>query len=470
MSRCAALSVCVPAHGAADMAMTNELKSARDFLCRKFPDGGTVLCAVSGGLDSMCLLWFLCQQPEFQVTAAHFNHHLRGAEADRDEQFVREFCRREGIPFLAGEGDTRAAAQKEGLSLEAAARRLRYAFLQEAAETAGCDAILTAHHADDNAETMLLNLLRGTGTAGLAGIPPVRGKICRPFLEITREELADYAAAHSIPHVEDATNADPEAAARNALRSAVMPVLRQINPRFARHMTRTAAIVREESEALEAMARSLTDQAKELPDGVSIPCLMLTEVPDAVAQRAVLRLMAQAGGHRRDLTAAHVYEVLELARDRKKAEGSLSLPHGLTARKRRYTLELTRRAPRPESLPIAVGGSVVFGGVTVEVSPTPAAGGLPMALPAGASMTVTAWRPGDWVRLPESRGGRSFKRLCAERGISPQQRDQLPVLRVGAIHAADPLLGVHMDFMPCAGAQTVFVRFHKKTEEKHHEK
>ena len=168
------------------MTMMNdetELKAARRFLHQRFPRGGRVLCAVSGGLDSMCLLHFLCRQEGFAVAAAHFNHQLRGAEADRDEAFVRDYCAAHAIPFAAGRGDTRAVAEREGLSIEEAARKLRYAFLRETAER-GCDAVLTAHHADDNAETILLNLIRGTGSAGLAGIPQVRGNICRPFLQI----------------------------------------------------------------------------------------------------------------------------------------------------------------------------------------------------------------------------------------------------------------------------------------------
>ena len=175
-----------------------------------------------------------------------FNHQLRGAEADRDEAFVRDYCGKRRIPFAAGSGDTRALAEREGLSTEEAARRLRYDFLNKAAEDGGYDAILTAHHADDNAETVLLNLIRGTGSAGLAGIPQVRGNICRPFLRIPRAELAAYAAAHDIPHVEDSTNQDPGAAARNALRSTVMPVLRQLNPKCAENIARTSAILREE--------------------------------------------------------------------------------------------------------------------------------------------------------------------------------------------------------------------------------
>ena len=451
------------------MTKMNELTAAAEFLNCKFPHGGRVLCAVSGGLDSMCLLDFMTRQPGFSVGAAHFNHCLRGAEADRDEAFVRDFCAKRRIPFVSGSGDTRLLAEKEDLSIEEAARRLRYEFLNKAAEDGGYDAILTAHHADDNAETVLLNLVRGTGSAGLAGIPQVRGNICRPFLRIPRAELAAYAAAHGVPHVEDSTNDDPDAAARNALRSSVMPVLRQINPKCVENIARTSAILREESDALESMARGLMNQIKELPDGVSVPCLMLTEVPQAVAERVVLQLIAQVAGHRKDLTAAHVLAVLDLARGRTE-EKEVSLPYGLTARRKKYSLEITRRPARPTGKPIAVGDTVEFGAAAVSLSEQDSPGALPMRLPEGVPMTVTSWHPGDWLRLPGSRGPRSFKRLCAERGISPGERDALPVLRVGETHAADPVFGVQPDFAPCPGGQTVFLKFYKKTEESKYEK
>ena len=449
------------------MTTMNELTAAAEFLRRRFPQGGRVLCAVSGGLDSMCLLDYMARQRGFSVAAAHFNHQLREAEADRDESFVRDYCAQRCIPFVSGSGDVRAFAEKEGLSIEEAARRLRYDFLKETAERNGADAILTAHHADDNAETVLLSLIRGTGSAGLAGIPQVRGNICRPFLRIPRAELAAYAAAHDIPHVEDSTNADPGAAARNALRGTVMPVLRQLNPKCVENIARTSAILREESDALESMARGLTEQAKELPDGVAIPCMMLMDMPNAVAERAVLQLLAQVAGRRKDLTAAHVLAVLELARGRGE---EVSLPYGMTARRKKYTLEITRRPARPAGLPIEVGGAVEFGRTTVTLSEQSSPGALPIRLPADAALTVTPWRPGDWLRLPGSRGKRSFKRLCAERGLTPEERDALAVLRVGEIHAADPVFGVQPDFAPCSGEEPVFVKFTKKTEEREHEK
>ena len=450
------------------MMKTNELAPARAFLKKRFPQGARVLCAVSGGLDSMCLLDFMARQADFSVIAAHFNHQLRGENADRDEAFVEGLCAVRNIPFVSGTGDTRALAERTGMTVEEAARRLRYGFLEQTARTYRCDAILTAHHADDNAETMLLNLVRGTGSAGLAGIPPVRGNVCRPFLQITRAELAEYAAAHNVPHVEDETNGDPDAAARNLLRQSVMPVLRQLNPRFAENMARTASILQAENEALEVQAADLADQAKALPEGVTIPCLLLTQAPEAVAERAVLRLMAQTAGHRKDLTAAHVEAVLELARGRR-TDLEVSLPYGLTARRQKYSLELTRRPARPEAVPIAVGQTVTFGAWTVSLSPEPGAGGRAVALPEGASLSVTAWRPDDRLRLPGGRGERSLKRLCAERGIPPWQRDTLPVLRIGEQPAAVPGIGVHTDFTPAACEPAAYVRFYQETEEKHHE-
>ena len=451
------------------MTTMNELAAAAEFLGRRFPHGGRVLCAVSGGLDSMCLLDFMTRQPGFSVGAAHFNHCLRGAEADRDEEFVRDHCGKRRIPFVSGSGDTRALAEREGLSTEEAARRLRYEFLNKAAEDGGYDAILTAHHADDNAETVLLNLVRGTGSAGLAGIPRVRGNICRPFLRIPRAELAAYAAAHGVPHVEDSTNDDPDAAARNALRSSVMPVLRQLNPRFAENMARTATILQVENEALESQAADLADQAKVLPEGVTIPCLLLTQAPEAVAERAVLRLMTQTAGHRKDLTAAHVEAVLELARGRR-TDLEVSRPYGLTARRQKYSLELTRRPARPEAVPIAVGQTVSFGAWTVALTERPEGNSSwAIALPEGVPLLVTAWRPDDRMRLPGGRGARSLKRLCAERGISPWQRDTLPVLRIGGVPAAVPGIGIHADFAPSACETAAYVRFYQETEEKHHE-
>ena len=155
---------------------------------RLLPGEGTVLCAVSGGADSVYLLYRLLESGA-SVECAHFNHCLRGAESDRDEAFVRGLCAQLGLKGHFGRGEVAAFAAREGLGTEDAARRLRYAFLEETADETGAAAIATAHTADDNAETMLFNLARGAGLKGLCGIPERRGRIIRPILGLTREEV-----------------------------------------------------------------------------------------------------------------------------------------------------------------------------------------------------------------------------------------------------------------------------------------
>ena len=161
------------------------------------PSGGTVLCAVSGGADSMCLLaWLLELGPKYgcAVAAAHYNHGLRGAQGDADEAFVRDWCAGHSVPFYAGRGDVASAAKEHGWSIEEAGRNLRYAFLSETAEQIGALRVATAHNRGDNAETVLLNLIRGTGLTGLSGIAPVRGIFVRPLLDTPRQEIEDYLA------------------------------------------------------------------------------------------------------------------------------------------------------------------------------------------------------------------------------------------------------------------------------------
>ena len=230
------------------------------------PAGARVLCAVSGGADSMCLLHLLLQAaPEggFQVEAAHFNHGLRGDEAQRDEEFVRAQCVRWQVPLTVGRGDVGDFARREGQTIEEAARTLRYAFLEERAQAAGCTHIATAHNADDNLETLLLHLVRGAGLHGLAGIPPRRGKLIRPLLAVSRREIEAYLTEHGIPHVEDSTNTDA-AYARNRLRHQVIPILRALNPRLSEHTAQTMGFLRSDNDYLNAQALEACGQALSL--------------------------------------------------------------------------------------------------------------------------------------------------------------------------------------------------------------
>ena len=429
---------------------TIDMRAAEEFLGKHFPQGGKVLCALSGGLDSMCLTYFMLAQEGFDVAAAHFNHRLRGEASDADQLFVENWCMQNRVPFFVGEGDTRAHAAETGKSIEETARDLRYEFLTQVAEENGFDAILTAHHADDNAETVLLNLLRGTGTAGLGGIPAVRGRIYRPFLSLTRETLASYAAGNGIPHVEDATN-EEEIAARNILRRRVMPVLRELNPRAAEHISRAAAIAAADNDVLDALAAETAKQGT---------TEALRAAPEAVASRAALILLGDAAGSRKDLTSVHAQMLLELARA---GRGEAHFPRNVHARvDADGRLILWRREQQPQSLAIKPGQSILWG--DWRVSLYEGGSGYALTLPQGAVLSVTGWESRDRMTLPGSRGSRSVKRLCADRGISPMERDTLPVLRVGEQAAAMARLGLNLEFAPKNDQKTVYIRFEKTTK------
>lgn len=267
---------------------------------------GKVLCAVSGGADSVYLLHRCLEVAEergYGVCAAHYNHSLRGAESDRDEAFVRSLCESLGVECLTGRGDVASYAREHSLGEEEAARELRYAFLSSAADTLGAGLIATAHTADDNAETMLLNLTRGSGLRGLCGIPPRRGRIVRPMLLVTREEVEAYLEERGIPHVEDSTNAGDDYS-RNRVRHLVVPVLRGINPAFASAAGRAAALLRRDEEFLTSLAREFIER-NSTPRGLDTRALL--DAPGPVAARAV-RLLAPCA-----LSETHVEAVLSLA-------------------------------------------------------------------------------------------------------------------------------------------------------------
>ena len=211
--------------------------------------GDRVVCAVSGGADSVALLFALyLLREKWQITleAAHFNHHLRGAESDRDERFVKDLCDRYDIPLYLGGGEITPG--KKGL--EAAARDARYAFLSGLPGK-----IATAHTADDNAETVLMHLIRGTGLKGLGGITPVSGRLIRPMLSVTRQDVESFLEEYHVSHIEDSSN-QTDQFLRNRIRRQVMPLLKQENPSLAENLTAMALRLRQDEAALNNLAES----------------------------------------------------------------------------------------------------------------------------------------------------------------------------------------------------------------------
>jgi tRNA(Ile)-lysidine synthase len=248
----------------------------------KVPEG-TILAAVSGGADSTAMLHMLLESGQ-KVVAAHYNHGLRSKSSDGDEVFVCAMCRKLGVPFVSGRGDVFAVSG--GKSLEDTARKLRYAFLEREREKYKLDWIATAHNADDNVETVLMNMIRGTGLSGLCGIPYQRGNIVRPLLRISRDEILRYLRERNIPNRDDRSNFDT-AFRRNYIRHEIIPELTKINPALTDAVVRLTDSLKEDEHYLLSLA---FDEIMQHEDGY--PAKRLLILPKAVAAR-VCRLLVK---------------------------------------------------------------------------------------------------------------------------------------------------------------------------------
>ena len=206
-------------------------------------NGCCVLVALSGGADSVALLIALLKLG-YRCEAVHCNFHLRGEESNRDETFVRELCQRRGVTLHIVEFDTAHYAKEKGISIEMAARELRYDAFEKLRKEIGADAIAVAHHMDDSAETLLLNLVRGTGIRGLRGIQPKNGYIVRPLLCVGRDDIIDYLKWRDEGYVTDSTNLTSEYT-RNKIRLEVIPKLAEINPSIKESLAATACRISE---------------------------------------------------------------------------------------------------------------------------------------------------------------------------------------------------------------------------------
>ena len=400
------------------------------------PPGALILCAVSGGRDSMALLHLLTALAEeggFRVHAAHFNHHLRPT-ADRDEDFVRRWCGDRGIPLTCGGGDAAAFAKAAGTSLEDGARQLRYRFLEETADQVGAARIATAHHREDNAETVLLHLLRGAGLQGLSGIPPVRGKIVRPLLEAGRADIDAYVERNGLPYVEDESNRDT-AYTRNRLRLEVLPLLEEIVPGCGGRIAAAAALLREENAHIQREVQDLLPAVER--DIITIPVTVLYR-QDEVLRRRLVRAMGESLGV--SLARGQTDAVLSLGSGK-----FLDLPGSVCAVRKPHQLILKRQAAQPAPLPLHLGGQT-WGSwrVTLERRGEPA-GETPCRVvlrDMGGELAIASWD--GTGRMAVENGSRTVKRLFADAGVPVERRAEHPVILVDGELAA--VFGVATDW------------------------
>jgi tRNA(Ile)-lysidine synthase len=310
--------------------------------------GHTVLVAVSGGVDSMVLLhmlWQLRELLDLQLCVAHLNHQMRPNAAE-DARFVEATAHRLSIRCISRTTDVPTYQRQHKLSPEDAARRVRYAFLRATATQLGADRIAVGHTADDQAETVLLHLLRGSGLRGLSGMPPVHGLIVRPLMRVSRADIIDYVQAHRLRFRADPSN-DQRQYTRNRIRLDLLPTLRQhYNPRLGQALCRTAQLLADDEAALQAMAHQyfLAARVAATPGSVLLQIDALTPLPLALRRRVLREALTEVMGDLQAVTAQHIAAVLALLQS---GAGSkrLGLPRGVVVERRYDVLLIHRQAP-----------------------------------------------------------------------------------------------------------------------------
>jgi len=413
-----------------------------------FEPGARVVAAVSGGSDSVALAWILRELSEagaLRLTAiAHLDHSLRGAESARDAAFCRDLAAELGVPFDVEAVDVASLAKANGQSIEEAGREARYAFFDRVRARTTADAVATGHTRDDQAETVLMRVFRGAGTKGLAGIPPRRGAIVRPLIDLRRVELVGWLDAHSRRWVEDSTNAD-RAVTRNWIRHALLP---EITGRFGDGvidvLARGADLARADDSVLSEIAREVAPGIQtSVGHGIDLSVPALCVQPLAIRQRVVRGVLKRFGG---GPSAAHVEAVLRMAESGQ--PGRLQLGQRLlelSGGGRVLSIRESRPAERTGSswtYPLEIPGEIdlpeAAGRLTASPTTLEALGGMSKVkhLPQGQAvaaglegpLVVRAWKPGDAMHVLGLSGRKKVQDLFVDRKVPRERRHMVPVV------------------------------------------
>lgn len=417
--------------------------------CRQhdlLPQGAGILVACSGGPDSLALLmilWRLRARYHLRVAAAHFEHGIRGAESQADAAFVKSFCQERGIPFRMGNGNVPSYAEENGLSLETAARKLRYAFLEKTRKALAMDFLAVAHHADDQAETVLMRIFRGTGTKGLAAMRPrsgSEGHIIRPLLGVSKQEIRAWCALMRLSPREDSTNQQADCT-RNFLRLCTIPQLRrEYNPELSRALCQLAEVAAAESDYIGTQVDAIWKHPLvEQQESVTLAIEPFSKLPLALQRGVVRRFWQSLTGSERDLGFVQAESLRRLCLTGRTGS-RLELPGGWLTRIA-YGRLVGQRAveegpvDRPP-VPLQIPGRTVWGNYSCEASWRE---GLPSHTDSyeyylcpdslSAPLVIRHREAGDSIQL---KGGRKkLKRLLIDDKIPRQERDQLPLIASG---------------------------------------
>lgn len=411
--------------------------------------GEAVLVAVSGGQDSLALLHVLRDlQEEIGVSlrVAHLDHRIRGEKSAADARFVQELCSQWDVPCQVGVCDVPKQAAEEGTSMEQAARRARYEFLRETAAKHGCHKIALGHTASDRAETVLLNLLRGTGLKGLRGIPAVNGQVIRPLILVRREETATYCTACGLQFRLDETNLDVEGNLRNRVRLQLLPLLRQnYAPHIDESLQRLADAVCGELQWTEELVAEAYATATAQGEGLQLRLQRLQQLPCGLRNRVLMRALEELLGDLTGIGARHIAALEGLVLGGK-VGAEVRLPFEVWAKRGYNKLVIGRGVqaasplqPWEVALPIPGRARLPCGGVLdVRVEPPPVdvkaagPGEAFLCLRAGeAGLVVRSWREGDRMQPLGMCGHRKLQDLFVDAKVPRDERWLRPVVADG---------------------------------------
>ncbi|MBR3458979.1 MAG: tRNA lysidine(34) synthetase TilS [Selenomonadaceae bacterium] len=416
--------------------------------CRRhglFGRGEGIVVACSGGPDSMALAQFLYERRKswgLRLCIAHFEHGIRGQDSLQDAMFVGDWCREHGLMFRMTSEKVPLLARQKGISLETAARELRYGFLERLRRELGYDSIATAHHADDQAETVLLRILRGSGMDGLAAMLPRSGHIVRPFLSARKRELEDFCAARGLEPRHDATN-DIPACTRNRVRLDLLPrLMRDYNPGIVLSLCHLAELAAEQRDYIAGEVQGIFPAAVRHGEVPELSQVMFRSYPSALQRALLRRFVQEAGGGLKDLEFHHFSSLRDLLLHGGTGERR-ELPGGWMAELSYGWMRLFRWKERlsGKELPeyaLCVPGRTLLPeyGICVEAfllqeKPEPTAseeyycdyGCLP------GKVLVRTRRQGDRISLPM--GHKSLKKLLIDEHVPKGERDRMPVFVSG---------------------------------------
>lgn len=396
--------------------------------------GDTVVVGLSGGADSVCLLSILCALKEeyaLNIIAAHINHGIRGDEAQRDEQFCIDYCCSLGVKLEILHADIPAISRQRKQSLEQCGREVRYDFFKSLSGEKG--KIATAHNLNDNAETVLLNITRGSGTKGLCGIPAVRENIIRPLIETDRQTIENYCKQNNLSFVTDSTNLSNDYS-RNKIRNLVLPVLNEINPSVLQAFSRLISTSAQEEKLLDSMSRDAFLSCLE-HDKLNIS--KLDSFDEAIKKRAVIQFIRRFTDA--DVSCVNVESVLSLCENGK----SVDVAGNITLRRRCGFLEYADNTVCDEwSVNFKKNDSVVTflsGYVKIDTYDTKDLQNLNKDLLANLidcdkinnTLELRSRRSGDSFTFSNRNVTKSLKKLFNEEKIPPEKRNDICIIADG---------------------------------------